>query len=107
VGGGITETIVKGDVSCLSIAAASILAKVSRDRVMRGEGPHYPAYGFDGNKGYPSPGHQAALHWLGPCPIHRRSWVFMDGLAWNGVPRAVRPDAQGALFDPAGRPWSE
>ncbi len=107
VGGGITETIVKGDVSCLSIAAASILAKVSRDRMMRAESIHFPAYGFEGNKGYPSPGHQAALHWLGPCPSHRRSWVFMDGLAWNGVPRRVRPSPQGALFDKTGRPWSE
>jgi len=106
VGGGITDPIVKGDASCLSIAAASILAKVSRDRMMRRESAHFPAYGFDGNKGYPSPGHQAALHWLGPSAIHRRSWVFMDGLAWNGVRRAVRPDRQGTLFDGAGRPWT-
>ncbi|MCJ7726315.1 MAG: ribonuclease HII [Acidimicrobiia bacterium] len=105
VGGGITETIVKGDASCLSISAASILAKVSRDRLMREESSHYPAYEFEGNKGYPSPGHQAALHWLGPCAIHRRSWVFMDGLAWNGVKRVVRPDPQGALFDTDGRHW--
>ena len=98
VGGGITETIVKGDVTCLSIAAASILAKVSRDRMMRTESLHFPAYGFEGNKGYPSPGHQAALHWFGPCTIHRQTWAFMDGMAWNGVRRRVRPDPQGALF---------
>jgi len=98
VGAGITETIVKGDVSCLSIAAASILAKVSRDRMMRAESLHFPAYGFEGNKGYPSPCHQAALHWFGPSTIHRQTWAFMDGLAWNGVRRRTRPDPQGALF---------
>lgn len=103
VGGGIAETIVKGDATCLSIAAASILAKVTRDRLMRAEHPHYPVYGFDGNKGYPSPGHRAALHWLGPSAVHRRSWVFMDALVWNGVPRVARPDPQGTLFD-ADRP---
>ena len=106
VGGGITETIVKGDATCLSIAAASILAKVSRDRMMREESAHYPAYGFEGNKGYPSPGHRAALHWLGPSAIHRRSWVFMDGLVWNGVSRFARPDPQGSLFDADGAPWN-
>ncbi|MCB2223924.1 MAG: ribonuclease HII [Actinobacteria bacterium] len=105
VGGGIAETVVKGDATCLSIAAASILAKVSRDRLMREEAAHYPAYGFDGNKGYPSPDHRAALHWLGPSAIHRRSWVFMDDLVWSGVPRVVRPDPQGVLFDDRGRPW--
>lgn len=105
VGGGVTETIVKGDATCLSVAAASILAKVTRDRRMRAESEHYPAYGFEGNKGYPSPDHRAALHWLGPCAIHRRSWVFMEGLAWNGVRRVARPDPQGVLFDAEGRPW--
>jgi len=98
VGRGTTETVVKGDATCLSIAAASVLAKVTRDRLMRDESEHYPAYGFSGNKGYPSPDHQAALHWLGPCTIHRRSWVFMDGLVWNGVRRHVRRGAQGVLF---------
>jgi ribonuclease HII len=100
VGG--AERIVGGDATCLSIAAASILAKVTRDRMMREEAVHYPAYGFDHNKGYPSPDHQAALSWLGPSVIHRRSWAFMDGLPWNGVPRHRRPDPQGVLFDPDG-----
>ncbi|MCB0960998.1 MAG: ribonuclease HII, partial [Acidimicrobiales bacterium] len=53
VGGGITQMIVKGDASCLSISAASILAKVTRDRMMRLEDEHYPAYDFAWNKGYP------------------------------------------------------
>jgi ribonuclease HII len=65
---------------------------------MRIEAEHYPAYGFDSNKGYPEPRHQAALQWFGPSAIHRRSWVFMDSLMWNGIARVVRPDAQGRLF---------
>jgi ribonuclease HII len=98
VGGPRTEMVVGGDARCLSVAAASILAKVTRDRLMRIEAEHYPAYGFDSNKGYPEPRHQAALQWYGPSAIHRRSWVFMDSLMWNGVARLVRPDAQGRLF---------
>jgi ribonuclease HII len=94
-----TEKIVGGDARCLSIAAASILAKVTRDRMMRADADHYPAYCFDSNKGYPEPRHQAALQWFGPSAIHRRSWVFMESLMWNGVPRFVRPDPQGSLFD--------
>lgn len=98
VGGGITRRIVKGDARCLSIAAASILAKVTRDRIMRAEAEHYPGYDFELNKGYPCPRHKAALQWFGPTAIHRRSWVFMDHLVWSGVPRILPPDPQEALF---------
>jgi ribonuclease HII len=98
VGGGITQRIVKGDARCLSISAASILAKVTRDRIMRAESEHHPWWWFDQNKGYPCPRHQAALRGMGPSAIHRRSWVFMDSLPWTGVPRLVRPDPQGTLF---------
>jgi ribonuclease HII len=102
VGGGITQRLIKGDARCLSIAAASILAKVTRDRIMRGEAEHFPGYDFDLNKGYPCPRHKAALQWLGPTAIHRRTWVFMDHLVWSGVPR-VRPpwldDGQLELFE--------
>jgi len=88
VGGGRrTRKLVKGDATCLSIAAASILAKVSRDRIMRAEARHYPGYDFEFNKGYPCPRHKAALQWQGPSAIHRRSWVFMDHLPWTGTPR--------------------
>ena len=80
VGGGITRAIVKGDMTCLSISAASILAKVTRDRMMREVAPNYPAFAFERNKGYPSPVHRAALARFGPTPLHRRSWSFMDGL---------------------------
>jgi len=93
-----TRTLVKGDVRCLSISAASILAKVSRDRMMRAEATHYPHWCFDSNKGYPGPRHTAALQWYGPSPIHRQSWVFMDGIAWNGLERFEREDVQGILF---------
>lgn len=100
--------IVGGDASCLSIAAASILAKVSRDRLMRAEAEHYPAYWFESNKGYPGPRHRAALQWLGPSTIHRRSWVFMESLAWPGLARFERPGFQPALFPPSvGRAGAE
>ncbi len=93
-----TRTLVKGDARCLSIAAASILAKVTRDRIMRSEAHHFPHWSFESNKGYPGPRHTAALQWYGPSAIHRRSWVFMDGIAWNGVERFERPEPQGKLF---------
>jgi ribonuclease HII len=99
VGGGIAKRIVRGDSRCLSIAAASILAKVTRDRLMLAEDEHHPWWWFDQNKGYPCPRHKAALRGHGPSAIHRRSWVFMDGLPWTGCPRLVRPDPQGSLFD--------
>lgn len=93
-----TRTLVKGDARCLSIAAASILAKVTRDRMMRADATEYPHWWFESNKGYPGPRHTAALQWFGPSAIHRRSWVFMDGLAWNGVERFKRESPQGVLF---------
>ena len=100
--------IAGGDGSCLSIAAASILAKVTRDRIMRGEAEHYPAYWFESNKGYPGPRHRAALQWLGPSAIHRRSWVFMDSLVWPGLSRYERPGFQRTLFPATvGQGWVE
>ena len=92
-----TRRIVGGDRTSLSIAAASILAKVTRDRMMIDHSPRFPPYNFEDNKGYPCPVHRAALHGFGPSAIHRRSWVFMDGLVWTGVPRYRRPDPQGSL----------
>ena len=98
VGGANTTMIVKGDASCLSISAASILAKVTRDRIMRDEDEAYPAYDFAWNKGYPCPRHKQALRGLGPSAIHRRSWAFMDDIPWTGAVRRVRPDPQQSLF---------
>lgn len=85
VGTGSVTRMVKGDSTCLSVAAASILAKVTRDRWMRRQAESFPAYEFDSNKGYPCPRHKMALHAYGPTSIHRRSWVFMESLAW-GLP---------------------
>lgn len=68
------QTVVGGDGLSLSIAAASILAKTARDRLMIELDAEYPGYGFAGHKGYNAPVHQAALKTLGPCPAHRRSW---------------------------------
>ncbi len=67
--------IVKGDARSLSIAAASIMAKVTRDRLMVEYAELYPEYGFESNKGYGSQEHIKALKEHGPCPIHRRSFI--------------------------------
>ena len=69
------KTIVKGDQLCLSIAAASILAKVARDEIMIGYDGEFPHYGFAGHKGYGSAAHLEALRRLGPSPIHRKSFA--------------------------------
>lgn len=66
------RAIVHGDALSASIAAASIVAKVTRDRLMDGFHSRYPHYGFDRNRGYSTPGHLRALAEHGPCPIHRR-----------------------------------
>ena len=94
-----TTTIVRGDAVSLSIAAASIVAKVTRDRLMREWDAHHSAYGFIGNKGYPCPRHKAALAAHGPSAVHRRRWAFMDDLRWTALPRIVEDDeAQLGLF---------
>lgn len=67
--------IIKGDAKSISIAAASIIAKVTRDRLMVEYDTVFPQYGFAGNKGYGSAAHIAALKQYGPCPIHRRSFI--------------------------------
>ena len=67
--------LVHGDALCYSIAAASILAKVTRDRLMRELDEQYPMYGFAKNKGYGTAEHIAALKKYGPCPAHRRSFI--------------------------------
>lgn len=66
---------VSGDARCRRIMAASILAKVTRDRIMLALDAEYPQYGFASHKGYGSPGHLAALRTYGPCPAHRRSFA--------------------------------
>ncbi len=85
------RAVVGGDARCLSIAAASIVAKVTRDRIMRAESEHHPGFDFDSNKGYPCPRHKLALKGYGPTAIHRwatnrREWL--DGFLPlpNGIP---------------------
>ena len=69
------QTIVKGDSLSANIAAASVLAKVTRDNWMMEAAEKYPGYGFEIHKGYGTKAHYAALEKLGPCPIHRRSFL--------------------------------
>lgn len=77
----------KADRDCLSVAAASIIAKVQRDRLMRELAEHYPLWALQSNKGYPCLRHRAGLVGYGPSAIHRRSWVFMDKQPWTGLKR--------------------
>ena len=98
VGLGNTQRLVKGDARCLSIAAASILAKVTRDRMMRAQAMSFPYYDFDKNKGYPCPRHKMALRAYGPSSIHRRRWVFMDYLPWGVRPPSSEESEQGQLL---------
>ena len=72
------QAIVGGDALCFSIAAASIVAKVTRDRIMISYDQRYPEYGFARHKGYATAGHRAALSKYGPCQLHRRSF------SWKG-----------------------
>ena len=74
------RAIIHGDALCRSIAAASIVAKVYRDRLMVQEDARYPGYGFARHKGYPTPEHLERLAELGPCPIHRRSFAPVSAL---------------------------
>lgn len=69
------ECVVSGDAKIPSVAAASILAKVTRDRLMRRFAEQYPAYGFEKHKGYETRAHDEALLLYGPCPIHRRTFL--------------------------------
>ena len=69
------QNLVNGDARCASVAAASIVAKVTRDRIMREADRQHPDYGFARHKGYATPEHLAVLDRLGPCPIHRRTFA--------------------------------
>ncbi len=66
--------VIAGDAKCRSIAAASIVAKVTRDRIMANYAEAHPGYGWECNRGYPTPDHRRALRELGPTPLHRRSF---------------------------------
>lgn len=75
---------VKADLTCSSVAAASVLAKVERDGILTALATRFPGYGWEGNKGYASAEHRAALRRLGPCSEHRRSWRL--GVNDEGAP---------------------
>ncbi|MFJ4671854.1 ribonuclease HII [Kitasatospora purpeofusca] len=82
------RTVIKGDQSCICVAAASVLAKVHRDGMMAELGEEHPEYAFGDNAGYPSPVHRAALEELGPTEHHRLSWSYLDALPkWRHLKR--------------------
>lgn len=93
--------VIKGDARCISVAAASILAKVTRDAYMKEMDLKYPVYGFAGHKGYGTKTHCAAILEHGPCPIHRRSFLgrLLAGSAWD------LHDLQEAADHPSSRRW--
>jgi ribonuclease HII len=82
------RTVVRGDMRCSSIAAASVLAKTERDAILIELAKDYPQYGFEENKAYSAPHHLAALAEHGPTVVHRRSWNLpgVSGLAGSGLP---------------------
>ena len=98
------DAIVKGDAKVRAISAASILAKVHRDRLCLELHAQHPQYGFDGHKGYPTPAHLAALREHGACAQHRRSFapvreVLQDGLSSNAA-GSVPDTVPGAVSTP-------
>ncbi|MEI2779189.1 MAG: ribonuclease HII [Tetrasphaera sp.] len=95
-------TMIKADRKCSSVASASVLAKVTRDRLMVGYADVHAAYGWADNKGYAAPEHLAALGAHGPCPMHRRSWQLpgrVDGVGLVDAAGLVSPTG---LVSPVG-----
>lgn len=88
-------TLVKADLRCAAVAAASVLAKVERDAIMVRRAEEFPAYGWRDNKGYSAPEHAAALRALGPCRQHRQSWSLpvADRIA-AGMVEETDPDVE-------------
>lgn len=86
------HTRIKADMQCLSVAAASVIAKVERDRMMRELHTEFPDYGWDINKGYATAGHRTVLRAAGPTPYHRVSWRLLGGeLQGSVVPDGDEP----------------
>ena len=91
------RTAVKADLRSVSVAAASVIAKVHRDTLMARLGEGHPDFAFADNAGYPAPAHQRALAALGPTEYHRLSWSYLDDLpAWRHL-RKHRPEVEGQL----------
>jgi ribonuclease HII len=93
------KTVVGGDGKSRSIAAASILAKVARDRWMTEMDARYPGYGFASHKGYNAPVHMEALVSMGPCEIHRRAWRPVKLVLAGIDPRTIEPEQGELPFD--------
>ncbi|ASY32450.1 MULTISPECIES: ribonuclease HII [unclassified Streptomyces] len=90
------RTVIKGDQSCVSVAAASVLAKVARDRLMAELGAQHEDFAFAANAGYPSPAHKTALAERGPTPYHRLSWSYLDAMPqWRHL-KKVRAGTDGS-----------
>ena len=89
-------TSIKADLRCAAVAAASILAKTSRDAIMVGLAEEHPAYGWHENKGYASPSHLAALGRLGATEHHRRSWSLPGVSPVADVVGSTLPTSAGA-----------
>jgi ribonuclease HII len=89
---------VKADLACSSVAAASVLAKTTRDALMVDLAVRHPGYGWEVNKGYASPEHLAALRRLGPCTAHRRSWS-LPGAGVDADDLGEDPGAIGRAVD--------
>jgi ribonuclease HII len=86
------RTVIKGDQSCVAVAAASVIAKVHRDGAMAELGAEYAPFAFADNAGYPSPVHRAALEEHGPTALHRLSWSYLDTMPrWQHL-KKVRED---------------
>jgi ribonuclease HII len=97
------RTVVKGDQSCIVVAAASVIAKVRRDAMMAALPERFAEYAFADNAGYPSPVHKAVLAELGPTPYHRLSWAYLDALPkWRHL-KKVRIPPQGAALESGGQ----
>lgn len=92
-----TKMVVRGDCESVSIASASIVAKVMRDRLMTDLSSVYGPYRFDSNKGYPSPKHKWALAAFGPSPIHRRLYAPISKLFDEGVPGRLLPPGRSVV----------
>lgn len=97
------RTVIKGDQSCVSVAAASVLAKVRRDAMMAELGLEHVEFAFCDNAGYPSPVHRAALELHGPTPHHRLSWAYLDALPrWRHL-KKIRVAENDRLLEAAGQ----
>ncbi|ANW17710.1 ribonuclease HII [Streptomyces clavuligerus] len=99
------RTVIKGDRSCVAVAAASVIAKVRRDALMAELPQEFADFAFADNAGYPSPVHKAVLEERGPTPYHRLSWAYLDALPrWRHLKRTRVPvSAEAAALESGGQ----